>query len=121
MRSIPDNQLSLTERQQYWFDHLAAAEASGVSLKDYAHVHGLAVQSLYSGKQTLKRRGAWPPAGDTVSLCRAEVVESDTPVGGARSAMPVSCRVHLRNGVVVELGAAGALPLAELLQAAESL
>lgn len=112
----------LTPSQRYWLTHLEAAERTGISLREYADNNGLEVQSLYTGKHVLKRLGAWPVKQAEISLCRAEVVES-TPRGRDVESNhgPINCRVHLPNGVMVELASTEALSLVELLTAAGSL
>lgn len=117
-----DTRDSLTATQRYWFDHLEAAENAGTSLREYADRRGLAVQSLYTWKQALKRKGVWPRPPLGISLRRAEVLETTPESAGID--MPLSgigCRVHLPNGAVVELGSAGALPLAEVFAAVGAL
>ena len=78
----------LTERQQYWLDHLKRCAAEGVSLKAYASQHGLALSMLYSWNRRLKDRGL---IGNTpvVRFTRVQV-----PVG--------QYRLHFPNGLVLE-------------------
>jgi hypothetical protein len=80
---------NLTERQQYWFDHLRRCEASGSKLAAYAAEHDLSVASLYFHRRHFKQLRAGEPS----RFVRAEVASATLP-----------CRVHLRNGVVIELG-----------------
>ena len=89
----------LTDTQRYWLAHLRACDASGQTMRDYAESRGLAVQSLYSWKQQLRKRGVLSPAATgsggsspTLSFQRLAVVSpaSDT-----------HCRIELPNGVVV--------------------
>jgi hypothetical protein len=47
----------ITERQQYWLDHIRAAEAFDGSIADYARSEGLKPKELYSWKGILARRG----------------------------------------------------------------
>jgi len=49
----------LTERQQYWLDHIQACEESGDTTKAYAEVHGLSVSMMYSWRKELTMRGVW--------------------------------------------------------------
>lgn len=84
----------LTERQQYWLEHLQRCEASGEPLKSYADAHSLSVHSLYEAKRRLKRRGVFAeeraPAAKFVQVAR---VQSTAPM----------CRVQFANGAWVEL------------------
>jgi len=55
----------ITERQQYWLDHIRAAEAFDGSVADYARSEGLKPKELYSWKGILARRGCLSvPAAD---------------------------------------------------------
>lgn len=47
----------ITERQQFWLDHIQAAEAFDGSIADYARSEGLKPKELYSWKGILARRG----------------------------------------------------------------
>jgi len=48
---------AITERQQYWLDHILAGEAFNGTLVEYAGVEGLKVKDLYQWKTLLARRG----------------------------------------------------------------
>ncbi len=58
----------ITERQQYWLDHIRAADAFDGSLVEYAKAEGMKVKDLYQWKTVLIRRGfvakPIPPAID---------------------------------------------------------
>lgn len=88
----------LTERQRFWLEHLRAC-GSG-SLKAYAQTHGLDLRALYDAKARLKRKGALP-AGAPARLVRVDVERASR-----RPTDPAYCRVHLANGVAVELSCA---------------
>ena len=47
----------ITERQQYWLDHIRAADAFDGSIADYARSEGLKPKELYSWKGILVSRG----------------------------------------------------------------
>ena len=47
----------ITERQQYWLDHIRAADAFDGSLVEYAKAEGMKVKDLYQWKTVLIRRG----------------------------------------------------------------
>jgi transposase-like protein len=49
--------LPITERQQFWLDHIQSAEAFDGSVADYARAHELTPQELYQWKTILTRRG----------------------------------------------------------------
>ena len=45
----------LTKKQQYWSDQLQRAEASGLSLSEYARQNDIALKHLYQWRSTLKK------------------------------------------------------------------
>ena len=92
------NDCELTERQRFWLGHLRAC--GNGSLKAYAQANGLGAGTLYAAKSRLKRKGMLSPASGR--LVRVEPVE----VRRATLAGPSYCRVHLRNGVAVEVACA---------------
>ena len=92
-----------------WREHVCACQASGQTMVAYAKAHRLSVQTFYRAKARLVRYGAGrlpllPPA-----FQRVEVVLAPPQLS--------SCRVHLPNGVVVELEVEDA-GLGRVLQAA---
>lgn len=48
--------VTITERQQYWLDHIRAAAAFDGTLAEYARSAGLTPKELYSWKGILRRR-----------------------------------------------------------------
>lgn len=95
-----------------WYEHLCACEAGGQTMVAYAKAHGLSVQAFYQAKARLVRYGAGQRPPSRPVFQRVEVVSAPPRLS--------SCRVHLRNGVVVELGVEeGAL--GRVLQAAGAL
>ncbi|MFB3077560.1 MAG: hypothetical protein ACE1Y4_06090 [Lysobacterales bacterium] len=50
----------LTERQQYWLNHIRACDRSGQTIIDYAREHGINVKSLYSARKSLVQKGKLP-------------------------------------------------------------
>ncbi len=69
----------ITERQQYWLDHVQAAGAFNGTLVEYAKVEGLTVKDLYQWKTILVKRGflanpvpsAFVQVGETVHTSRS--------------------------------------------------
>ena len=49
--------VTITERQQYWLDHIRAAAAFDGNLAEYARSAGLKPKELYSWKGILRSRG----------------------------------------------------------------
>jgi len=73
----------ITERQQYWLDHVEAADAFNRTLVEYAKVEGLKVKDLYQWKTILTRRGflagkveapAFVPVRETGTTSKAALV-----------------------------------------------
>ena len=46
----------LTAKQQYWFDHIAAAQRNSQSLSDYATQHNLSLKALYNWRWTFSKK-----------------------------------------------------------------
>ncbi|NOY73412.1 MAG: hypothetical protein GXP14_13765, partial [Gammaproteobacteria bacterium] len=46
-------EISLTEKQRHWLEHLQASEASGKGIAAYAADQGLDARTLYAGKKIL--------------------------------------------------------------------
>ena len=82
-----------TAREQVWLDHVRAAREQGHTLKAYAQAQGLSLSALYSAHSALKRRGVLT---ETAPSAPTFVPVRITPAGAA-------FRVHLPNGVVVEV------------------
>ncbi len=90
--------VSLTKRQQYWFKHIRACDASGKTTIDYAREHGIKVKSLYSARKALAEKGTLPPAQPT----RFQKVQ----VMGGSPASESQWHVQLPNGLAVSFGGA---------------
>src|SRR6056297_1727177 len=88
MSAIP-----ITERQQYWLDHIRAAEAFDGSIADYARSEGLKPKELYSWKGILDRRGL---------LDRPPAETNDGFVRVIATARPMGMSLVLPNGVRLE-------------------
>ncbi len=83
----------ITERQQFWLDHLRSAEAFDGSVADYARAEGLTPKELYQWKTILTRRGLLP--GKKRSCHFVQVV---TP----SRVSPTGVSLVLPNGVKLE-------------------
>ncbi len=60
--------VAITERQQYWLDHIRASSAFDGTLAEYARSTGLKSKELYSWKGILRSRGLLdPPAASSPS------------------------------------------------------
>ena len=100
----PASTRALTARQRFWLEHLQAWQAQEeLSLKAYAGAHELSVSALYTAKRWFKAHGLWQGREASVApRPRATLV----PVRVRAPALPQSAatlRVHLPNGIVVEV------------------
>ena len=104
----------ITERQQYWLDHIRAAEAHEESIAAYARAEGLTPKELYQWKTILTRRGLL--AGKKVSQDFVQVM------GPPRSVPSASASLVLPNGVRLEFhGEFGVDQVGALVSAASAL
>lgn len=105
MSKQPSSARALTARQQFWLEHLQAWQAQSGSLRDYAREHELSVTALYTAKRWFKAKGVWQ--GREGGARRARQVEATlVPVklsAPVTRAAPSWMRVHLPNGIVVEV------------------
>ena len=102
-------EISLTERQRHWLEHLQACEASGKGIARYAVAHGLDAKAMYAGKKALVKKGVLPRTRPS-RFQRAEVKE---PVHSS------AWRIQLPNGLSVTFsGAVDAKALGTVLAAA---
>lgn len=61
-------QKPLTAKQQFWFDHISAAQRSGQSLSDYAAAHQLNLKALYNWRWTFSKRDLRVPTKKTAFI-----------------------------------------------------
>ncbi len=87
--------LGLTERQQFWLDHIRACEDSGSSATQYAKTHDLRVTSLYQRKKEFRKRGLLPtPSGKTPSFAKVRRTSDEVREGVLRICFPSGVRVE---------------------------
>ena len=89
------SETTMTERQQYWLDHVQAANVFDGSVADYARAHDLTPKELYQWKTILTRRGLLPG-----KKRRSDFVQVVTP----SSVSPTGVSLVLPNGVRLEFG-----------------
>ena len=53
-------EISLTDHQCHWLEHLRACEVSGKGIAAYASEHGLDAKAMYAGKKVLVKKGVLP-------------------------------------------------------------
>ena len=102
---------AITERQQYWLDHIRAAAAFEGSLVEYAKAEGLKVKDLYQWKTVFAHRGVI--AGKVDKANAFVSVQARPTTSKAVLLMP--------NGIRFELsGSVNPQTMKSLLQAASS-
>ena len=103
---------SLTERQQYWLNHIHACEASGKSIADYAVKHDINVKTMYAGKKMLVKKGILPRTRSN-RFQRAQI---------SSIAVTHDWRIYLPNGVSIAFsGAVEANTLSTVLNTAAAI
>lgn len=85
--------LELTERQQYWLDHLRACDRSGQTTIDYAREHGISVRAMYSARKALVKKGTVSPLTSS-RFQQVQLVPNRAPDGS-------QWQVQLPNGTAV--------------------
>jgi hypothetical protein len=87
----------LTERQQYWLEHLRSCKAAGTSYSDYARSHGLNINTFYTMIRRLRRLGVAEKSLETgVQLFKKVSVQ---PTQSAFSEV----KICFSNGICIEL------------------
>jgi hypothetical protein len=54
----------ISEYDQFWLDHQAAQQASGLTAKEYATEQGVSLQAFYQARKKLRRAGLLRPHRD---------------------------------------------------------
>ena len=80
-------------REQFWLDHPRALHEQDQPLSAYAEAHGLSPGSLYRARARLRGR----------RLVSAPELTAPAFVPACIAPPGTGCRVHLPNGVVVEV------------------
>jgi len=105
-------EITLTDHQRHWLEHLRACEASGKSIATYAAEHGLDVKALYAGKKVLVKKGVLPRTRPS-RFQRAQVKTTMTDK---------AWRIQLPNGLSVAFsGAVDAGTLSTVLTTAAAI
>ncbi len=102
----------LTQKQQYWLEHIQQAHATGQSLSDYAAQHDLRLKALYQYRWLLRKKGVLDEADQAPAFVKVSPPVVPIP--------QTTVTVHFPNGIRVEL--AGHAPaLSALLTQVQSL
>ena len=75
-----------TVKQQFWLDHIEAADSSGLSIAQYAKQHDIKAQKLYHWRSVIKSRSTSVSTKDTFTR-----VVTSTPLPSARVTLKLSC------------------------------
>jgi hypothetical protein len=88
--------VEMTELQRQSLEHLERAHREGVSVKAYAHAHGISAQQIYDTVGRLRRRGALPDQAATSGKFIAVKIAA-LPIDNA-----AVCRMLAPGGTVIE-------------------
>ena len=99
----------LTTKQQYWFDHIAAAQHNAQSLSDYAAQHNLSIKALYNWRWTFSKRLENPAPTKTAFV-------KVLPPAPSVTTREESAVVILPNGIRLQLSALTPALLTMLMQ-----
>ena len=93
----------ITERQQYWRDHVLAAAKHDGSIVEYAAANNLKTKDLYQWKTSLNKSG-FLPMQDPESTPQFTEVKLTSVAASTTSdvSVPVHCRLTLPCGSVLE-------------------
>lgn len=96
-------QTQITERQQYWRDHVLAAAQYEGSIVEYAAANNLKTKDLYQWKTALTKRGFLPLEKTKPATDFAEVkLDSASTAKPSTDTSPVQCRLTLPCGSTLE-------------------
>ena len=87
------SQISLTQTQQNWLDHINNASEQKISLAHYAKQNNLHIKSLYAARIVLVKKGA---------LAKPETNLFSNIMENKASETVNACRVILQNGIHIE-------------------
>ena len=85
-------QKTLTAKQQFWFDHVTAAQHGGQSLSVYAAIHQLNLKALYNWRWTFSKRNLSAPTKKTSFI-------KVLPPSSRLTSTPVPIIATLPNGI----------------------
>ena len=85
----------LTERQQYWLEHIRACDTAGRSTHEYAKAHGLESRAMYKARQVLIEKGVWSNDKMARKPSRLQRVQVSKPSPDSQ------WQIQLPNGVAV--------------------
>ena len=96
-------QVQITDRQQYWREHVLAAAQYEGSIVEYAAANNLKTKDLYQWKTALTKRGFLPLESDKPKSDFTEVKLTATPPQSSIAVNScVQCRLTLPCGSTLE-------------------
>ena len=91
-----------TKRQQFWLEHIEAADRAGGSVAAYARAQGLKPKELYQWKALLRKAGLLPEVGER-SAAALPAAPSGFVEVVAEPSFPVSLAVIFPSGARLEV------------------
>ena len=91
----------LTSKQQYWLDHINAAEESQQSMAVYAQKHNLPIKNFYNARSALKRRGLLGASNGAFVLAKPGVTRP------AKAPSSTSINILFENGIQCQVNVTG--------------
>jgi hypothetical protein len=88
---------NLTDKEQYWLNHLQQCQVSGQNMAAYAKAQGLGLKSFYRWRKRLRFLQAGRQGTVLPSFHRIRLTGSAVAVPAQNNAL--SLRVHLPNGI----------------------
>ena len=96
-------QTQISERQQYWRDHVIAAAKHDGSIVEYAAANNLKTKDLYQWKTSLAKRGFLPtPEPESPPQFTEVKLASLSASAPSNVSAPIHCRLTLPRGSVLE-------------------
>lgn len=98
---------TITDKQRRALEAMEAARSQGLSLTEYARVHGLVVREIYDALVALRRRGVLPKSGRKrqskfVAVGVVPPVAVTIPTTQHSDGSGVLCRIVQAQGCVIE-------------------
>ena len=90
-----DESIKLTERQQFWLDHIQTARAANMALTRYAREHDLKDKDLYQWSAKLVRRGVLAPSVRNKQLVPVQL----QPMTGCSVSFPSGARLEFSEAI----------------------
>lgn len=90
------NTTTLTEKQQYWLDHIQQAKTQKQSLSDYARQHTLNLKALYNYQWLFRKKGVLGHTSQSSNFVKVTGKITPTPI--------LTMTLLFPNGIRMEIG-----------------